>query len=219
LPSFLAAIANKLSPYLTHIQFKMTVGEVWTEAQLMGIADGESPPTDKGKGVAEDPMLWGVPGHLTKAECDVFFQFKQEISKRNQDYHDTIYSFGELEGEVWCLTRWLRARKFVYADVIKMVEEATQVRKEAKSQDFYPDPKAALGVDTAVYIANYPQLYTGMAKNGVPLYISKPGVLNVEAVECITTLDGIVKFHWHVMMHDFANRLRAIKKEDPNRKR
>jgi hypothetical protein len=193
----------------------MTVGDVWTEAQLMGIAEGEAPVLDKGKGVAEDAMKWGVPGHLTKAECDVYFRFKAELEKRGQDVKDTVYSFGEEEGEAWCLTRWLRARKFVFEDVVKMIQDATEVRKQAKGEDFYPDPKAALGVDTALYVANYPQLYTGMAKNGVPLYISKPGVLNVDAIECITTLDGIVKYHWHVMMHDFANRLRQHKEKVP----
>jgi hypothetical protein len=35
-------------------------------------------------------------------------------------------------------------------------------------------------------------------------------------MECITTLDGIVKFHWHVMIHDFAERLREMKRKDPD---
>lgn len=186
----------------------------------MGLSsESEAPPTDKGKGVGQDPMLWGVPGHLTKSEVDVYMQFKTQVYQRNDDFIDTLYSFGKVEGECWCLTRWLRARKYILADVLTMVDEATKVRADAKAAGFYPDPKVALGVDTAIYIANYPQLYTGRAKSGVPLYISKPGVLNVDAIECITTLDGIVKYHWHVMMHDFANRLRATKEEDPDRKR
>jgi hypothetical protein len=37
----------------------------------------------------------------------------------------------------------------------------------------------------------------------------------VDGIECITTLDGIIKFHWHVMMHDFANRLLEKKKANP----
>jgi hypothetical protein len=191
--------------------------DVWTEAQLMGLADGETlDATAKGKGVDSNAMLWGVPGHLTLAEAKTFFLFKTEIEKRGGEFHDTIYCFGEAEGEAWALTRWLRARKYVLADVLKMVEEATECRKEAKSQDFYPDPSAALGVDFTIYVSQYPQLYTGFAKNGVPLYISKPGVMNVDGVECLTTLDGIIKYHWNVMMHGFANRLRAQKKEDPN---
>jgi CRAL/TRIO domain len=130
-----------------------------------------------------------------------------------------VYCFGKEEGEAFALCRWLRARKFDYAEVIKMVEQATKARAEAKSFDFYTDPKAALGCDMSVYFAQYPQLYSGFAKNGCPVFISKPGVLNVDAVECITTLLGIVKFHWYIMMHDFGGRLRAQKAKDPHFKR
>ena len=75
------------------------------------------------------------------------------MAKRDAEFVDTIYSFGTEEGEVFTLCRWLRARKFVYDDVIKMVEEATETRKEAKSLDYYPDPKEALGCDMATYFA------------------------------------------------------------------
>jgi len=126
-----------------------------------------------------------------------------------------VYSFGEIEGEAWALTRWLRARKFVYDDVIKMVEEATECRREPGRHNFYPDPQEALGVDPFVYIQQYPQLYSGNAKSGCPLFISKPGKLSVDGMECITTLDGIYRYHWHVMMHDYANRLVANKKKNP----
>jgi hypothetical protein len=97
-----------------------------------------------------------------------------------------------------------------------MVEAATEVCDEARQNDFYPDPKAALGCDVSLYEAQYPQLYTGFAKNKAPLFISKPGVLNVDAVECITTLEGILKFHWYIMVHDFAGRLRAEKAKYPD---
>jgi len=141
------------------------------------------------------------------------------VEKRGDEFKDTIFNFGIDEGECWALCRWLRARKFNYDDVITMIDEATTCRAEAKKADFYPEPKAALGCDGNLYFAQFPQLYTGVAKNGAPLFISKPGVLNVDAVECITTLDGIIKFHWYIMMHDFGDRLRAQKKADPKFKR
>mmetsp|Transcript_12754 Transcript_12754/g.28145 ORF Transcript_12754/g.28145 Transcript_12754/m.28145 type:complete len:85 (+) Transcript_12754:3-257(+) len=31
----------------------------------------------------------------------------------------------------------------------------------------------------------------------------------------MTTLDRLVKFHWHVYMHDFGDRLRLRKNNDP----
>jgi hypothetical protein len=201
--------------------------EQWSANQLMGHSGTEeqanvemSPPKKKhqpkGKGVDEDPMLWGVPGHLTQEETAVYFRFRDEIEKRRGEFRDTVFSLGEVEGEAWALCRWLRARKFVYDDVIKMVEEATQVRKSAKEKDFYPNPVDALGVDASLFFAQYPQLYYGVTKKGVPVFYSKPGVLNVDGMECITTLDGILKFHWHVMMHDFASRLHQQKARNPD---
>lgn len=200
--------------------------EVWTDNELMGLTGTEeSPPmvtkkgkkTVVGKGVDQDPMLWGVPGHLTHEEVDVFNKFKEIVNSREATFRDTVYSFGEIEGEAWALCRWLRARKFVLEDVVQMVEEASRVREDAKAVDFYPNGVDALGCDTTLFFAQYPQLYTGVTKKGVPVFISKPGILNVDGMECITTLDGIIKFHWHVMMHDFAQRLHAQKKQNPDK--
>lgn len=67
-----------------------------------------------------------------------------------------------------------------------------------------------------MFMAQYPQLYHSHAKNGCPVFISKPGVLNCDGMECITTLDGILKFHWHVMMHDYKNRLLKHKEAHPD---
>jgi hypothetical protein len=96
-----------------------------------------------------------------------------------------------------------------------MIEEATETRSVAKSTGFYPNPLDALGCEPSLFFNQYPQLYSGVAKNGAPIFISKPGVLNVDAMECCTTLEGIVKFHWYVMMHDFKIRLQAQKDKDP----
>jgi len=169
-----------------------------------------------GKKGKVDPMDWGMPGHLTKEEVDVFLKFRDEVEKRGGEFKNTVYSFGDIEGEAFCLTRWLRARKYKYDDVIQMVEEATQVRADARKEDFYPDPCAALGCEVGAFTAQFPQLYSGYAKNGCPLFISKPGVLNVDGMECITTLDGILKFHWYAMMHDYKNRLLKHKESYPD---
>jgi len=162
-----------------------------------------------------DPALWGRPGHLSDSDADTYLKFKEVIDSRGGDFKDTVYCFGEEEGEVFALCRWCRARKFDLEAILRMVEEATACRAAAKSVQFYPDPAAALGCEMAVYAANYPQVYSGYAKNGAPLYFSKMGLLNIEAIECITTVSSIVKYHWYVMMHDFGTRLRAHKEKNP----
>jgi hypothetical protein len=71
-------------------------------------------------------------------------------------------------------------------------------------------------VEPSIYISQYPQLYCGNSKDGFPLFISKPGVLNISGIECITTIEGILRYHWYAMIHDFAARLREQKAKDPN---
>ena len=55
----------------------MAEAGTWDEAMLMGVGE-------EGKGaeaVKSDPMLWGVPGYLTKEEADAFVSFDQFMSK------------------------------------------------------------------------------------------------------------------------------------------
>jgi len=192
--------------------------QLTTQKNLSGLQNKYKSPTSlrrQKEGVAK-PHEWGFPGELSQEEVDVFIKFRDELNKRGGDFRKTCFSFGDNEEEAYCLCRWLRARKFVYQDVIKMVEGATECMSEPRKFDFYPDPSTALGVDPFVYSSQYPQLYTGNAKNGCPLFISKPGVLNVDGMECITTLEGILNYHWHVMMHDYAGRLRENKTKNPD---
>jgi len=170
---------------------------------------------DGGKG-SDDPLDWGIPGNLTDEEFDVFIKFQKEVQTRGDDFKKTIYSFGESEGEANALGRWLRARKFNYDDVIAMIEEATKECKQPSADGYYPDAKVALGVEPQLYISQYPQLYQGYAKSGAPAFYSKPGQLNITAITCMTTMEGILKYHWYAMIHDFGERLRSKKESDPN---
>jgi len=162
---------------------------------------------------------WGFPGHLTKAEGEIFTKFRAEVNKRGGEFRNTVYSFTYEEGEAYTLTRWLRARKYNLSDTITMVEEATQTRAKPRQHDYYPNAELALGVDPALFNAQYPQLYSGFSKSGCPVFYSKPGRLDIDGIECITTLEGILKYHWHVMQQDYKSRLLAFKLENPDFKR
>jgi len=187
--------------------------------ELLEPDNSEGPIISKKKSKKKDIANWGFPGHLTKEQGDVYVTFRAEVSKRGGEFEKTVYSFTAEEGEAYCLTRWLRARKYVYSDVIQMVEEATECRSEPLAADFYPDPKAALGIEPAVFSNQYPQLYSGFSKIGCPVFYSKPGVLRISAVECITNMQGILNYHWHVMQQDYRNRLLGFKKENSDFKR
>ena len=97
-----------------------------------------------------------------------------------------------------------------------MVEGATKERSEPSSDDFYPNPEEALGVDPTILNSQYPQLYSGFSKSGCPVFYSKVGKLNIDGIECITTFNGMLKYHWHVMQHDYRNRLLQFKAKNPD---
>ena len=100
-----------------------------------------------------------------------------------------------------------------------MVEEATECRSSPRTHNYYPDPTSALGCPPELYLHQYPQLYSGFSKIGCPVFYSKPGQLDIDGLECLTSLKGILKYHWHVMQHDYQKRLLQFKKENPNFKR
>lgn len=96
-----------------------------------------------------------------------------------------------------------------------MVCEATECRNDPRKHDYYPDGTEALGVDPSIFLALYPQLYTGFSKTGCPVFYSKPGVINIDGIECITNIGSIIKYHWHVMQHDYKKRLLKFKEQNP----
>jgi hypothetical protein len=153
----------------------------------------------------------GYPGYLTEDEYSIFEQFRKEVFSRNQEFRDTLFSFQSAnEHEVYAMCRWLRARKYNLKDTIQMVEEATTCSSLARSNNFYPNPstKDALGCDIAFYIKQYPQVYYGHAKNGCPVFYSKPALMDINSIECLTSVKGIINYHWNAMMHAYANKLK-----------
>ena len=167
----------------------------------------------------KDPTMWGMPGHLTMEEANVYLQLKAELDKRGHgDFRDTIFGFGEEEGEVYALCRYLRHSKFVYEHTIDCIEQGIQIRQEAKQANFYPilNTSNVLNCDPILYYLQFPQLYTGtLDKSGIPIFISKPGQMNVDGIDLLTTYDGIIKLHWNLMVHDLGTRLRHEKNKQP----
>ena len=181
----------------------------------------QQPQNVKGRGVEANPLLWGVPGHLTSDEADVYLQFQAVVHNRvaadDTAFYDTIFGFGREEGEVWALCRFLRHAKFDLPKTIALVEEGQRVRATAAAANFYPNPTTALGCDPALYYHQFPQLYTGgFDKTGVPVFISKPGQVNSTAIQTLTDVTHIVQLHWYLMARDLAQRLVQRKAQYPN---
>uniref|UniRef100_A0A7S1C136 CRAL-TRIO domain-containing protein n=1 Tax=Corethron hystrix TaxID=216773 RepID=A0A7S1C136_9STRA len=94
-----------------------------------------------------------------------------------------------------------------------MIDTAVSLRKEAAVHSFYPNPRDALGCSASAFLSQYPQLYAGRAKIGCPLHISCPGKLNLDGLQALTTIDHMLRFQWHSMVHVFGGNLRSCAKE------
>jgi len=178
-----------------------------------------SPTAAASTSTSTSPSDWGYPGHLTPNEYEVYVQFHNEVLRRNSAFQQTVCSFGTEEPEEYALCRWLRARKFDLKRVTQMVEEATKCRHEAAKQQFFPDGSKALGVEQSVFYALYPELFIGHTKQGLPFYITKAGEADLQKISCITTIKGLINFHWHCMVHVFGDKLRRRATLDASFKR
>mmetsp|Transcript_881 Transcript_881/g.1373 ORF Transcript_881/g.1373 Transcript_881/m.1373 type:complete len:534 (+) Transcript_881:241-1842(+) len=187
-------------------------------------------PNNNEDAVTEETMIYsgsevvatsnrGFPGYLTPSEYNVFTKFRTQVHQRPDEFRSTIYSFGGFESgeeEHYALCRWLRARDYDLKKALRMVEEATAYSKTARENNFYLDPKKALGVETSVYYSIFPELFIGYTKESVPFYITKAGKTDLKHISCVTTMPKMVNFHWHCMVHAFGGRLRKKKTEDPS---
>lgn len=101
-----------------------------------------------------------------------------------------------------------------------MVEEATECSSEARRNDFYPSQSEALGCDTSYYNRQYPMVYFGHARNGCPVFYSKPAVIDINGIETITAFPNILNYHWNAQMHEFMSKLKTqYKSSDGSYKR
>ena len=174
------------------------------------------------------PTDWGFPGFLTANEYETLVKFQSWYETSIADktdagkyITDAIFSFGPDEEYYHALCRWLRARKFVLGDTIAMVKEAVAERTEGENApihyNFYPSAKEALGVEEAIYKSQYPQLLSGKTtKDGKVLFFSKPGRVNINGLELVSTPAGVNKYQWSAMHHKFASNLRDTAKRDPS---
>ena len=176
------------------------------------------------------PLDWGYPGHLTEAEAEALEGLRAVICPppggsvpARSDLREAVFSFGEQEDEDHALCRWLRARRFVLADVLAMIEGAAEERRGPASRDFYPDAAAdALGVDEGIYRTQYPQCYPGtfsrpcpQLRSPCPLIFNQPGRLNWSGVRCVAQLSGVHRYQWHCYQHALGDVLRERSRTHP----
>lgn len=125
----------------------------------------------------------GFPGELTEKELEAVKLLQSELKVRDPIYKDIIQSFSSVEKEAYSLCRFLRARKFDVEKVFAMLDEAKDAFAVAKEKNFYPDLEEALGFSRSVFLSQYPAVFSGNAKNGLPVMYLKAGDIQPEGIK------------------------------------
>lgn len=158
----------------------------------------------------------GFPGALSEKELEAVERFRSELKSRDPIYNEIVHSFSVVEKEAYSLCRWLRARKFDVDAVFQLLDEARHHYEEAKQHDFYPNLEDSLGFSRAVFLSQYPEVYSGNARNGCPVMYFKLGSTNPEGIKCLMTLEEADRYFWNTMIHCFPVRLEEGRRINPN---
>ena len=109
-------------------------------------------------------------------------QFRAALKDRDPIYNQIVRSFSSVEREAYALCRFLRARQFDVEKVFGLLDEAREHYAAAREHDFYPDLERALGFSRAVFMSQYPAVFSGNAKNGCPVMYFRLGLIQPEGL-------------------------------------
>ncbi|KAK1745950.1 CRAL/TRIO domain-containing protein [Skeletonema marinoi] len=158
----------------------------------------------------------GFPGALTEEELEAVKRFQSELKSRDPIYSEIVRSFSVVEKEAYSLCRWLRARKFDVDAVFEMLDEAKEHYEKAKKHDFYPNLEESLGFSRDVFLSQYPEVYSGNARNGCPVMYTKLGSIQPEGIKCLVLVEDADRFFWNGNMHGYTDRLEEGRRINPN---
>ena len=116
-------------------------------------------------------------------------KFRREINSRREEeshYYEMVRCWESVEEEAFAICRFMRARKFVVADAIEMMDGNLDVWKEGKANGFYPSLETHLGCPLSVLYTQLPYFQYGTAMNGSVVYYFKPGTVSLDALDCLT---------------------------------
>lgn len=77
----------------------------------------------------------------------------------------------------------MRARKFDVEKVFELLDQAKDGYKIAKEKGFYPNLEEELGFSRAVFLLQYPAVFSGNARNGCPVMYLRAGMIQPEGVK------------------------------------
>mmetsp|Transcript_12725 Transcript_12725/g.16724 ORF Transcript_12725/g.16724 Transcript_12725/m.16724 type:complete len:401 (+) Transcript_12725:139-1341(+) len=135
---------------------------------------------------------WGLPDHLTTDQTEKLQDLKNRVSEA--DLQQIKF---DVESQDSALCRYLRARKFDVDASFEMIENCRNRRLEDGVSECVQDgPSACLKCPAEVYKCFNPEWYVGFDKAHRLVSIQKPGLLNTAAIDCLTTTENILRYHW-----------------------
>lgn len=81
---------------------------------------------------------------------------------------------------------------------------------------FFKDSDEAIGAPTSVLLTQFPSLYSGCAKSGVPINYFRAGRVSVDGIDCITDFEKLTDYSWHAIMHEFKSQVAEAQKKNPD---
>jgi hypothetical protein len=96
-----------------------------------------------------------------------------------------------------CACRFLRARKFDVPRALALLSEAVRTRNEHRPWDVIAmGAERATGCNLILIKAFYPHAAYGFDRFNRPVFYERTGIVNATALATITTMDGLIKYHW-----------------------
>ncbi|KAL3937725.1 MAG: hypothetical protein SGARI_002007 [Bacillariaceae sp.] len=145
----------------------------------------------------------GYPGELNEDELKACLEFRELLKEKDPAYKEMVHAYAPAEAEEFALCRFLRARGFDTQEIFKMLDgnDAVNVWKTARSQDFYKDlGKIYHGCSLPIFMKLFPVCISGLAKNGATMFYFRPGLIDMNALECVCDLPSLVPYLW-CMLH------------------
>jgi hypothetical protein len=153
--------------------------------------------------------LEGYPGNLTKEELDACQLFRKTLKERDPSYRDMVNSL-DAEEEVYAICRFMRSRNFDVNAVFQMMDECIDLWKAAAKHDFFPSLEQSLGCSPATFFTQFPAVYSGLARNGTPVFYIQMGSMTLEGLECLATAETLSRYVWYHSKTEHSHEVAAL---------
>ena len=81
------------------------------------------------------------------------------------------------------------------------------------------DPDKVVGAPLSAVLSQFPYFFHGIDKEGNPVCYFLGGIVNLDAVNCLTDKDRLLPMALHLMMVDAKNLLLKDREQNPDREK